>query len=78
MLRPSDIAQKSRVFNKETGTFQHMVFATNHVQLNKKGSAEITLHGIKNDYLRNGFSIILRPSQSTKLDPVKTLQCYIS
>ena len=35
------------------------------------------LHGIKNNYYRDGFEVLSHPSKSLKLDPVAALKCYI-
>ena len=75
MLRPSDIAPKSKVFRDDQ--WQDLVLSTNQVKFNTDGSAVITLFGIKNDYKRDGFEVVLRPTTDAKIDPVKTLRAYI-
>ena len=41
------------------------------------GGANVTLHGIKNDTARTGFTVFLQPTTDEKLNPVSALQTYI-
>ena len=78
MLRPSDVAPKVIVYDKEKGEISnHLVLSTDNVQFNHDGSVTIELHGIKNDYSRDGFDVTVPPASEIKIDPVATLRCYI-
>ena len=59
MLRPSDVAPRSKVYNMDTNEMDSMLFKINQIEFNDDGSATIILHGIKNDYIRDGFEIQL-------------------
>ena len=77
MLRPSDIAPRSQVYDSSSGSFNSMLLTTNHVVFHDDGSMSITLHGIKNDYDRHGFEVNLPPATTARLCPVRALRCYI-
>ena len=76
MLRPSDIAPKAVVREGED-SYKKFVMSTDQVHFNPDGSATITLFGIKNDYSREGFEVIVQPASVVRLDPVATLRTYI-
>ena len=78
MLRPSDVAPKGQLFNPVSLTSEQMVFSTDNLTFNDDGSLTILFHGIKNDSDRSGFEVNLPPAGDPMLDPVTTLQCYIS
>ena len=75
MLRPSDVAPHARVLGEEG--LEPLVLTTKQVRFLDDGGCVITLHGIKNDYHRDGFDIPVVPTKDPKLDPVKALKCYI-
>ena len=75
MLRPSDIAPQATTLVGDT--YKSFVMTTDQVLFNQDGSATITLFGIKNDYHREGFEVIVCPASLTRLDPVITLRTYI-
>ena len=77
MLRPSDIAPRATVFDEDQQTFQRLILTTENVQFNTDNSVTITFFGIKNDYSRDGFAVVIQPALIVKLDPVATLRCYI-
>ena len=78
MLRPSDFAPKAAIFNKEKQDLSgKLSLTTDDVQFNQDGTMTITLHGIKNDYSRDGFEVTIRPVAEIKLDPIATLRCYM-
>ena len=64
-----------KVFNSEDGTFQDLLLTTDSVSFKSDNSAVITLHGIKNDYDRDGFDVMVRPATEAKVCPVATLRC---
>lgn len=77
MLRPSDIAPKGKVYNKQTKRLETRIMTTDQIRFFTDGSMKVTLHGIKNDYHRDGFEVRINKASEPSLDPVKTLQVYI-
>ena len=75
MLRPSDIAPRS-VIVKKTG-IKNVQFTANRVSFMENGCAKIRLLGIKNDYHRDGFEVVLLPASERKLCPVRALQIHL-
>jgi hypothetical protein len=59
MLRPSDIAPRSTVFDPATNSTKARIFSSSHVHF-KDSAVMITFHGIKNDTSRSGFTVTLR------------------
>ena len=78
MLRPSDAAPLSRVFDEEKQRFKSVVLSTKDLKVHQNGSLTIIFHGIKNDYNRDGFEVNIPPASVARIDPVKALQCYIN
>jgi hypothetical protein len=77
MLRPSDIAPKGVVLDTDSNSIRKMVFSTNQLHFQEDGSLVIDFHGTKNDTDRSGFSVTVRPTTNSLLDPVCALQTYI-
>lgn len=65
MLRLSDIALKSMMYNPFSGQLEPQLFTTRQITFHNNGSASITFHGIQNDTSRYGFDV--------QLDPVSAL-----
>ena len=78
MLRPSDAAPLSKVFNEGAQKFKPVVLSTKNLKFHDDGSLTIIFHGIKNDYDRDGFEVNLPRASTARVDPSKALQCYIS
>ena len=78
MLRPSDIAPRSVYFDPVKQCTKRVIFSTDQVKFEEDGALTIRFHGIKNDYLREGFSVTVPRASCEKLDPVSTLQLYIT
>ena len=66
MLRPSDIALKSMMYNPFSGQLEPQLFTTRQITFHNNGSESITFHGIQNDTSRYGFDV--------QLDPVSALR----
>jgi hypothetical protein len=77
MLRPSDIAPKTVIFDPETMSTSNVVLSTDDVSFHEDGSLTLTLHGIKNDTTRSGFEIDIPGHSDPVVDPVQTLRIYI-
>ena len=77
MLRPSDIAPQGRVLAEGDTQFEQLELTVHMLRFNPDGSLTITLHGIKNDYSRDGFEVSIPPASDLKIDPVSTLRCYV-
>ena len=77
MLRPSDIAPKSKQFDPATGTVHNCVFSTRHIVFNDDGSAVFTFFGIKNDLQRTGFTVNLPRGFPDMLNPISALRSYL-
>ena len=75
MLRPS--APKAQLYDHEEECFKNLVLSTDNVMFKPDNSVVITFHGIKNDYMRDGFTVTVRPASQAKVCPVTTLRCYI-
>ena len=69
MLRPSDIAPKTVLFDPETGNLSMFTFTENQVHFSVDG-ATFTFHGVKNDTSKPGFTGFLPRADCEKLDPV--------
>ena len=76
MLRPSDIAPRGVSLDQDL-VVKGILFNVNDVCFLENGSMNITIHGNKNDYERDGFHINIPAASDHKLDPVATLKCYI-
>ena len=76
MLRPSDIAPNSVVYNDATGRCERQVFTLENLDF-QDDILKVTFFGIKNDLQRKGFEVTLPRSNVLKLDPVRALQDYI-
>jgi hypothetical protein len=77
MLRPSDIAPRSKIFDPVMNITKNIVFSKDNIQFNEDGSATLSFFGIKNDLHRSGFVERLPPHSVAKLDPVAALKVYI-
>jgi len=75
MLRPSDAAPKGVVYTDKG--VEKLVFSTDQVDFHET-SATFTLFGIKNDTARKGFQVTIPRGNIVKIDPICTLQDYIS
>lgn len=78
MLRPSDIAPRAQVFHPILDTVENVTFNVSQLDFHDDGSLSIMFHGIKNDYLRDGYSIHVPASSQVKLDPVRALRVYVA
>ena len=76
MLRPSDVAPKATFITKDLECRQ-FTFSADQVSFHDTGHVSITLHGIKNDYDRDGFEIKIPPAREPKLDPATALRVYM-
>ncbi len=77
MLRPSDVAPTAVYLDSDDGVLKNVVFSTKDVTFMDNGGMCIVIHGNKNDYDRDRFQVTVLPVSNPKLDPVKSLQCYI-
>lgn len=77
MLRPSDIAPRGVILDKESGTSHPIIFSTDNLEFLQDGSVKVTIFGVKNDATRTGFVVLLRPHPNPMLNPVSCLRCYI-
>lgn len=77
MLRPSDIAPKGVVFNKQSNSTKKVIFNLGQLHFKTDGSLIIDFQGIKNDTDRSGFSVTIRPTTDCLIDPVCALKTYI-
>ena len=75
MLRPSDIAPQVVTVSKSG--IKNSQFTVDKVKFLESGDMKLSLHGIKNDYDRDGFEITIVKSSVEKVCPVKALHCYI-
>ena len=75
MLRPSDVTPHVKTWTEDGS--ETLVLTTKQVRFLEDGGCVINLHGIKNDYHRDGFEIPIVASKDPKLDPVRVLKCYI-
>jgi len=78
MLRPSDIARKSKNYNSQTGQLERHLFTAHQITFREDGSAGIAFHGIKNDTLRSSFDFHLPGDANVLLDPVSAIRTYIT
>ena len=74
MLRPSDVAPKS--IHAEDEHFSPNEFTRQNIEF-RKDDMVLYLFGIKNDYKRDGFRVVLPRLENTKLCPVDALETYI-
>jgi hypothetical protein len=77
MLRPSDAAPRALVYDSDTDNYKRLIFSTDNIVFHEDGSATVSLHGIKNDYKRDGFHVRIDHTGGGKLDPVLSLKDYI-
>ncbi len=77
MLRPSDVAPRGRVMDPNTLVVEQVIFGEDQVTFQEDGSLSLTLHGIKNDYSRDGFGVTLPPASAPKVDPGRCLKEYM-
>lgn len=78
MLRPSDIAPKSKVFHPSTLSEETILFTVDQITFKDDGSATIQLFGTKNDLSRSGSDSEKIPAHpNPAMDPVAALRCYI-
>jgi len=79
MLRPSDIAPRSVVFDGTHTSPQKVIFSVEQVLFLEDGGMSLSFHGIKNDYTRDGFTVTLPPVEDrfSKVDPIRCLKEYI-
>ena len=76
MARPSDFAPRAEFFDADQGVVRQHILSLNDVKFTDLG-VSLTFHGIKNDYLRDGFCVEIPSSEVAKLDPVACLKEYI-
>ena len=76
MLRPSDVAPRSKMLNSENH-LEQMSFGESQVQFNDNGSLTLMFHGIKNDTTRDGFTVTLPPASEPQVDPIRSLKDYM-
>jgi hypothetical protein len=77
MARPSDFDPQARTYDPNTGLLEQVVLSEDQVIFNQNGDLTITLHGIKNDYSRDGFTITIPGCEQSAIDPVRCLKEYI-
>ena len=77
MLRPSDVAPRGMLFDPTVQDQRRMVFSTRQIEFGEDGGVTISFHGIKNDYLREGFTVSIPPASVPKIDPVEALRTYL-
>jgi integrase len=78
MLRPSDVAPKGVMFNKETNSEERLILGMDQVIFEEDGKLTIKFWGIKNDTSREGFESTIPPSTDILVDPVFTLRTYLA
>ena len=76
MMRPSDLAPKSVTSVEDTLQFIQNELKRSAIEL-RENDMILYLFGIKNDYSRDGFQIILPRASDPLICPVDSLQCYI-
>lgn len=76
MLRPSDIAPQSVVFDPVECVSRRRVFSTSQIIF---GECDMTIsfHGIKNDTSRAGFVVTVPKTSNVKIDPVQCMLDYV-
>jgi hypothetical protein len=77
MLRPSDIAPRSVLYDPTTKKIQNVLFTTEQIKFLEDGSMKVVLFGIKNDTSRTGFEVMVPAHSDINLCPVKCLKMYI-
>ena len=76
ILRPSDIAPCAVVV-KKSGV-ESLQFTANRIDIDEENSIiKLRLLGIKNDYERQGFEVVVRAAQNKKLCPIVTMQAWL-
>ena len=75
MLRPSDIAPRS-IHISHQGKVHDNVFTCDKVFFTDQGMV-LYLHGIKNDYSRDGFCVCVNLASDPAICPVRTLEDYL-
>ena len=75
MLRPSDIAPRS-IHISWQGKVHSNVFTHDKVFFMDQGMV-MYLHGIKNDYSRDGFHVCVNLASDPAICPVRTLEDYL-
>ena len=80
MLRPSDLAPKSLIFDSSDGSSHKSVFSEQQIHFDENGGMDILFHGIKNDYDRDGFKVHLPAASEefAQVDPIQCLKDYMS
>lgn len=77
MLRPSDVAPRSIIVKQ--GEPSPHIFRLRQVVENPDGSLTLSLFGTKNDYHRDGHTVLLPPAQNdTLMCPVRAFLRYQS
>lgn len=77
MLRPSDIAPKAVVMDKDAHVMGNLLFTREQIKFPPEGGVGIIFHGIKNDLSRDGFDVSIPPASDAKLDPALCLDAYL-
>ena len=77
VLRPSDVAPRSVIFDPKTGETRSHNFCRKQIKFLQDGSCQVTFLGIKNDTNRAGFIVKLPKHPSIHLDPVSCLALYL-
>ncbi len=67
MLRPSDLPPRSG-----------LLFSRDMIHVTEEGILEMTIHGVKNDYKRDGFLLRVHPSSNLFVCPVQSLMAYMA
>ena len=75
MLRTSHLALWAICIR--SGEVRNLQLIADKISFQEHGTAEIYLHGIKNDYNHDSFGVYLMPCSILKLCPVQTLKEYM-
>ena len=67
----------AKCYSEVSQDLEMLTMSTDSVHFNSGGSLTLILHGIKNDRMRDGFEVSLRPASNLKVDPIATLRYYI-
>lgn len=78
MVRPSDIAPKVVIFDKNAISIHKFVFSVNKLHFEQNGSVIIYFHGTKNDIDRSEFFVCVNPTSDPLLDLVSAFKSYIN
>ena len=79
MARPSDFAPKAELFDPVSfDTVQHVLKVDDIKFFDDRMS--VNFHGIKNDYVRDGFSVEIHSLDTcdSKIDPIPALKLYVA